>query len=59
MADKITGAQIEASLVTVNRPIVRATGGAGIKRTAIVTVPKDGPAGMTVEVTGAKPFPLT
>jgi alkaline phosphatase D len=57
---KITGAQIEASLVTINRPIVRTPAeGPGIKRTAAVTIPKDNPAGMTVTVTGTKPFPLT
>ncbi len=31
----------------------------GIKRAAVVAIPKDDPAGMTVTVTGAKPFPLT
>ena len=57
---RITGAQIEASLVTINRPIVRTPdNGPGIKRAAAITIPKDDPAGMTVEVTGAKPFPLT
>jgi alkaline phosphatase D len=57
---KVTGTQIEASLVTINRPITEPkTSGPGIKRTATVTVPKDNPAGMTVTVTGTKPFPLT
>ncbi|HWO21963.1 MAG TPA: alkaline phosphatase D family protein [Kofleriaceae bacterium] len=57
---KITGTQITASLVTINRPIVPVTmEGPGIKRTAEVTVPKDDPAAMTVTVTGTKPFPLT
>jgi alkaline phosphatase D len=57
---RITGAQIEASLVTINRPIVRTPdNGPGIKRAAAITIPKDNPAGMTVEVTGAQPFPLT
>jgi alkaline phosphatase D len=57
---RVTGSQIEASLVTINRPIVRTPeSGPGIKRTAQVTIPKDDPAGMTVTVTGTKPFPLT
>lgn len=57
---KITGAQIVADLVTVNRPIVaRPTYGAGVKRVATFTIPKDDPAGMTLAVTGQKPFPLT
>lgn len=57
---KITGEKIEANLVTINRPITRTPAdGPGIKRAAAVTVPKDNPAGMTVTVTGTKPFPLT
>jgi alkaline phosphatase D len=57
---KITAAQIEASLVVVNRPIKPTPSeGPGIKRTAKIIVPKDNPAGMTVTVTGTKPFPLT
>lgn len=57
---RITATQIEASLVTIKRPIVRTgASGAGIKRTATVIVPKDDPAGMTVTVTGELPFPLT
>jgi alkaline phosphatase D len=57
---KITGTQVAASLVTINRPIVPTPSeGPGIKRTAEVTIPKDDPASMTVTVTGTKPFPLT
>jgi alkaline phosphatase D len=57
---RITGAQIVADLVTVERPIIaKPTYGAGVKRTATFTIPKDNPAGMTVAVTGTKPFPLT
>ena len=57
---KVTAAQIEASLVVIDRPIKPTpAGGPGIKRTANVVVPKDNPAGMTVTVTGQKPFPLT
>jgi len=57
---RVTGAQIVADLVTVERPIVaKPTYGAGVKRTATFTIPKDNPAGMTVTVTGTKPFPLT
>ena len=57
---RITAAQIVADLVTINRPILaQPTDGAGIKRTATFTIPKDNPAGMTIAVTGTKPFPLT
>lgn len=57
---KITGAQIVADLVTINRPIAAApASGIGVKRTATFTIPKDDPAGMSVTVTGQKPFPLT
>lgn len=57
---KITGTEVQASLITVNRPIAPSpAAGPGILRTAAVTVPKDNPAGMTVAVTGTKPFPLT
>ena len=57
---KITGTRVEASLVTINRPITRTPSeGPGIKRAAAVTIPKDNPAGMAVTVTGTKPFPLT
>lgn len=57
---KITGERFEARLVTINRPIAATPErGPGIKRAAEVVIPKDDPAGMTVEVTGTKPFPLT
>jgi hypothetical protein len=58
---KVTGTQIEASLVTVNRPIgTESTNPPGVKRTASFTIPKDDPNGMSVAtVTGTKPFPLT
>jgi alkaline phosphatase D len=58
---KVTGAQIEATLVTVERPVNAAKiRRAGIKRTASFTIPKDNPAGMSAAtVTGEKPFPLT
>jgi alkaline phosphatase D len=55
---KITGQQVAATIVTINRPITAA--GTGIKRTASFTIPKDNAAGMTgPTVTGTKPFPLT
>lgn len=58
---KITGTEVAAQIVTLNRPIVAPTNaGPGIKRTASFTIPKDNPAGMTGPViTGTKPFPLT
>jgi alkaline phosphatase D len=58
---KVTGDQVAASLVTINRPIAAPSdAGPGIKRTASFTIPKDNPAGMTgPDVTGTKPFPLT
>lgn len=57
---KVTEAQIEAQLVTIERPI----GGAGVvppvKRVASFTIPKDNPNGMSqADITGTKPFPLT
>jgi alkaline phosphatase D len=56
---KVTGAQIEATLVTINRPIsLPSPGVPGVKRTASFTIPKDNPAGMTQPVfSGTKPFP--
>lgn len=55
-----TDGLIEASIVTINRPIVRTPeNGPGIKRTATITIRKDDPASMAVMVTGQKPFPLT
>jgi alkaline phosphatase D len=58
---KITAAQIEATIVTINRPVkAPSDAGPGVKRTASFTIPKDNPAGMTAPgFTGAKPFPLT
>jgi alkaline phosphatase D len=57
---KVTGTQIEASLVTINRPIsLPSPGLPGVLRKATVTIPKDDPDGMTAAtVTGTKPFPL-
>jgi len=56
---KVTGAQITATIVTINRPVVVPTdAGPGIKRTATFTIPKDNPAGMSeAAFTGTKPFP--
>ena len=52
-----TAGQVEAELVTINRPV---TATAAVKRTARFTVPKDNPGGLTgPTVTGVKPFPLT
>jgi alkaline phosphatase D len=57
---KVTATQIDAQLVTINRPVGAASMTApGIKRTASFVIPKDDPAGMTTTVTGTKPFPLT
>jgi alkaline phosphatase D len=58
---KVTGTQLDAELVTINRPVGQGSLSApGIKRKATFSVPKDNPAGMTGPVlTGAKPFPLT
>lgn len=58
---KVTGEAIQATIVTVNRPIATPTATPlGIKRAASVTIPKDNPGGLAVtEVTGTKPFPLT
>jgi len=58
---KVTGSQIEGSLVTINRPVRNTTSNPpGIKRTATFTIPKDDPGGMTTAtVTGTPPFPLT
>ncbi|HZJ62087.1 MAG TPA: alkaline phosphatase D family protein [Kofleriaceae bacterium] len=56
---KVTGTQVTATIVTINRPVATPTdAGPGIKRTATVTIPKDNPAGMSAPVfTGTKPFP--
>jgi len=58
---KITEAQVEGSLVTIERPVGTAsTVPPGIKRAAAFTIPKDDPNGMsTATVTGTLPFPLT
>jgi alkaline phosphatase D len=58
---KITGDQIAATIVTINRPITAPTNaGPGIRRTASFTIPRNNPGGMTgPTVTGEKPFPLT
>ncbi|MEO8702654.1 MAG: alkaline phosphatase D family protein [Kofleriaceae bacterium] len=58
---KVTGTEIEGSLVTINRPIRNLTSTPpGVKRIATFTIPKDNPGGMTAAtVTGTKPFPLT
>jgi alkaline phosphatase D len=57
---KVTAAQVEATLVTINRPVAAPSdSGPGIKRTASFTIPAGNPNGMTAAVvTGAKPFPL-
>jgi len=59
---KITADQIEATIVTINRPIATpstANPAPGIKRTAKFIIPKNNPGGMTGPVfTGTKPFPL-
>jgi alkaline phosphatase D len=57
---KVTSAQIEGTITTINRPIGRSpNGGPGYKRRASFTIPKDNPGGMTgPEFLGTKPFPL-
>jgi alkaline phosphatase D len=58
---KITGAQVAATIVTINRPIAQTgAAGPGIKRAASFTIPKGNAGGMTGPVVaGTKPFPLT
>jgi alkaline phosphatase D len=58
---RITGSQIAATIVTINRPVgAPSAAGPGVKRTASFTIPRNNPAGMTgPTVTGTKPFPLT
>jgi alkaline phosphatase D len=58
---KVTGAQVAATIVTINRPVTAPSdAGPGVKRTASFTIPKDNAAGMTGPVfTGTKPFPIT
>ena len=59
---KVTGDEVKATIVTVNRPIVTPSAAnptSGVKRTASITIPKNNPGGMTGPVfTGTKPFPL-
>jgi hypothetical protein len=57
---KVNKDKVEATIVTVNRPIVTPSGttGVGVKRTASFTISKDDPASMTAATfTGSKPFP--
>jgi alkaline phosphatase D len=58
---KVTAAQVEGTITTINRPIGRSpNGGPGYKRRASFTIPKDNPGGMTGPAfLGTKPFPLT
>jgi alkaline phosphatase D len=59
---KVNKDKLEATLVTINRPIVTPTGttGPGIKRTASFVINKDDPTSMTGPTfTGTKPFPIT
>lgn len=57
---KITATQINASLVTINRPVGAASETApGVKRKADFTIAKDTASVGTATVTGTKPFPLT
>jgi alkaline phosphatase D len=57
---KVTGTQITATIVTINRPIVKPTDtGPGVKRVATFTIPKTSPADVGDPiVTGTLPFPL-
>ncbi len=57
---KVTEAQCDAQLVTINRPIGSATAVPGVKRTASFTIPADDPDGMSeATITGTPPFPLS
>ena len=59
---KVGKDKINATIVTINRPIVTPTGttGPGVKRTASFTITKDDPKSMTAPTfTGTKPFPVT
>ncbi len=57
---KVTAAQVEAKLVTINRPINGPSVVPGIKREAAFTIPAGNPNGMSqATITGTKPFPLT
>lgn len=54
----ITAAQMEATLTTIERPIM--TNAASVKRTARFVVPAGNPAGITGPTfTGTRPFPYT
>ena len=57
---KVTAAQIDAELVTINRPIsVASPGIPGVRRVARFTIPSNNPGGMSdATVIGIKPFPL-
>jgi alkaline phosphatase D len=57
---KVSKDKVQATIVTINRPIVTPSGttGPGVKRTASFTITKDDPASMTAATfTGTKPFP--
>lgn len=57
---KVGEKQVDATIVTINRPIVTpaTTAGPGVKRTATFTIPVDAPDMMTGPTyTGTKPFP--
>ena len=58
---KVTGAQVAASIITINRPVTPPTdAGPGVKRTVSFTIKKDLAGDISAPtVTGAKPFPLT
>ena len=57
---KVGEKQVDATIVTINRPIVTpaTAAGPGVKRTASFTIPADKPEEMTSPTyTGTKPFP--
>jgi alkaline phosphatase D len=57
---KVGEKQVDATIVTINRPIVTpaTAAGPGVKRTASFTIPVDKPEEMTGPTyTGTKPFP--
>jgi alkaline phosphatase D len=59
---KVGPEKVEASIITINRPIQTptATTGPGVKRTAHFTVLANDPTTLTgINVTGTKPFPLS
>lgn len=59
---KVGKDKVDATIVTINRPIVTPSGttGPGVKRTASFTITKDDPNSMTAAAfTGTKPFPET